>query len=138
MIMNIVLSKSLQDLWGMLNTQMITVHLILFKCQMTVPGNIFVYNHYMSALTQKDMYPTDEIYEALFNFSDKDPPIAHFEILGYEGANFITMTGSVLINIMIPAVTGLVYYVLRKLSYKYSHIKFWRKIGVKLSGTNLR
>jgi hypothetical protein len=97
---------------------------------MTVPGIVYIFNYYMGALTQKDMYPTDEIYEAIFNFSEKDSPIEHFEILGYEEANFITMIGSVLINIMIPAVTGLVYYVLRKLSYKYSLIKFWRKVGV--------
>jgi hypothetical protein len=103
-----------------------------------VPGNIFVYNFYMSALTQKDMYPTDELYETFFNFTEKDPPIPHFEILGYEGANFVVMTGSVLINILIPIMTGLGYFVLRKLSKNYSHIKFWRKIGISLVGTNIR
>jgi hypothetical protein len=84
------------------------------------------------------MYPTDDIYEAMFNFSEKDPPIPHFEILGYEGASFILMTGSVLINILLPLMTALVYHLLRKVTSKYMHIKFMRKIAVSLSGTNLR
>jgi hypothetical protein len=47
------------------------------------------------------MYPTDEIFEAIFDFTEKDSPIEHFETLGYEGANFVTMSGSLLINIII-------------------------------------
>ena len=33
LVLNILLSKSLQDLWGMLATQQITIHLMLFRCQ---------------------------------------------------------------------------------------------------------
>ena len=47
------------------------------------------------------MYPSDEIFEVIFNFTEKDSPIEHFETLGYEGANFVCMTGSLLINISI-------------------------------------
>ena len=31
-IYQVFLSKSLQDLWAMLNTQSITIHLMIFKC----------------------------------------------------------------------------------------------------------
>lgn len=83
----------------MLNTQQITIHLMLFKCQETLPGNVYVFNSYLSQLNQKDMYPTDIIFEEIFNFTETESPNEHFETLGYEGHNFIDMTGSVLINI---------------------------------------
>ena len=50
------------------------------------------------------MYPTDEIFEEIFDFSATESPIKHFETLGYEGSNFIEMTGSVLINISIAII----------------------------------
>ena len=65
------------------------------------------------------MYPTDEIYEGTFNFTEKPSPIEHFEILGYEGANFITMTGSVFINILLPLVTYLVKLMILKITYRF-------------------
>ena len=68
-VVNLFLSKALQDIWGIINSQIITIHMTLFKCQQTTPAtNIGVFNDYLSQLTQKDMYPTDEIYEAVFNF----------------------------------------------------------------------
>jgi hypothetical protein len=48
LVVNILLSKSLQDLWGMLNTQQITIHMMLFRASYTVPSNMFVFNSYMS------------------------------------------------------------------------------------------
>ena len=48
------------------------------------------------------MYPTDEIYEAVFNFEDEDSPYEQFEFLGYEGAVFINISGSIIINLLLP------------------------------------
>jgi hypothetical protein len=58
-VANILLSKSLQDLWGMLNTQAITIHLMLYRCSYTLPGFVCLFNKFLSNLNQKDMYPTD-------------------------------------------------------------------------------
>ena len=55
--------------------------MILFSCQKSVPGNVYVFNGYLSMLNQKDMYPTDEIFESMFDFSETDSPIEHFETL---------------------------------------------------------
>ena len=44
---------------------------------------------------RQDMYPTDLIYPVVFNFTDTDSPIEHFEELGYEGANYVDMSGSI-------------------------------------------
>ena len=47
------------------------------------------------------MYPTDWIYESLFEFTESESPIEQFEDIGYEGANFMNLTGSLLINLII-------------------------------------
>jgi len=44
---------------------------------------MLVFNSVLTELTQKDKYPTDEIYEGMFNFTEKASPIEYFEILGY-------------------------------------------------------
>jgi hypothetical protein len=84
-------------------------------------------------MTQKDMYPTDEIYEATFNFTEKDSKIEHFEQLGYEGANFVLMTGSVLINILIPVLANAFKLLVLKITYKCKYRKCSRKIGSKIT-----
>ena len=48
LILNIILSKSLQDVWAMLSTSQITVHMMLLKCSTTAPANIYKFNNYVS------------------------------------------------------------------------------------------
>jgi hypothetical protein len=62
------------------------------------------------------MYPTDEIFEKVFDFSETTSPIEHFETLGYEGYNFIEMTGSVLINISIAILTAIAVRLLNRVA----------------------
>jgi len=93
---------------------------------------MLTFNSVLTELTQKDQYPTDEIYEGIFNFTSKASAIEYFEILGYEGANFITMSGSVLINIMIPLVTYALHYILLKLTYRFKKVSCMKKLGSKI------
>jgi hypothetical protein len=121
----------------MLNTQTITIHLMLFRCSYTLPGNVVEFNRKLSGLNQRDMYPTDMIYPYVFNFTETDSPIEHFEELGYGGANFVELSGSLLINILIVLVIQVSKKILEKvcqLLYKY---KFARNIGSKIEGTNV-
>ena len=68
----------------------------------------------------------------MFNFTEKDSANEYFEILGYQGANFITMSGSVLINILIPLVTYVLQYILLKLTYRFKEVSCMRKLGCKI------
>ena len=54
------MSKSLQDLWGMLNSMQIIITLNLIN--VVYPGNAHMAMQLISELCQKDMYPTDLIY----------------------------------------------------------------------------
>ena len=105
---------------------------MLFACQKTNPGNVYKFNGNLSLLNQKDMYPTDEIFEELFDFSETSSPIEHFETLGYEGSNFIEMTGSVLINISLAITTALILRIVNFLAIKCVKYRFMRKIGSNL------
>ena len=96
----------MQDVWAMLSTQQITTHMMLLTVSGTAPSNVFYYNYYVAQFVQKDMYPTDDIYEYL-NLTESESPIEQFEDLGYEGANFFTLTGSLLINIILPILAAL-------------------------------
>lgn len=132
MVYQVLMAKSLQDLWAMLNTQAITIHMMLFRASQTIPGNLVTFNKQLSNMNQKDMYPTDIIFPLFFNFTEKNSPIEHFEVLGYEGSNFVPLTGSAFINIgigvIVAILVGFVQYICRKL-FKFERA---RVIGAKL------
>jgi hypothetical protein len=104
--LNILVSKSLQDLIGLFNMQQILTHMQLLSASATPPYNMYAYNGITSQLVQKDMYPTDEIYGAIFEFTDSESPVEQFEDLGYEGANFLDLTGSLIINLILTSATA--------------------------------
>lgn len=82
------------------------------------------------------MYPTDLIYPVVFNFTDTDSPIEHFEDLGYEGSNFVDLSGSLLINILITIVGSVSVKLVEKLCiYFYKHRRA-RMIGSRIQNEN--
>ena len=97
----------MQDVFALLNANQILTHMMLLACSATAPSNIYWFNEKMSIFVQSDMYPTDEIYEELFDFTESESPVEQFEDLGYEGANFMSLTGSLLINLCIVALIAL-------------------------------
>jgi hypothetical protein len=78
------------------------------------------------------MYPSDEIFSVIFNFTEKDSPIEQFESLGYEGANFVSMTGSLLINIIISVCLSIFLRFLDFCFKQWYRYKFARKFGSKI------
>ena len=106
--------------------------MMLFRASQTIPGNMVTFNKQLSNMNQNDMYPTDIIFPLFFNFTEKNSPIEHFEVLGYEGSNFVPLTGSAFINIGLAVITAIilnfVQYICVKL-YKYERARI---IGAKL------
>jgi hypothetical protein len=78
------------------------------------------------------MYPTDEIFALLFDFTEKDSPIEHFETLGYEGANFVDMSGSLLINIGISVSLTIFLRIAEFICKKCYQYKFAREYGSRI------
>ena len=98
-----------------------------------VPSSALKFCEIMSQLTQTDMYPTDEIYGALFNFSETKTYNYRFETLGYEGSNFIMLSGSGLINLNICVLTCLIQLILIFACKKLFRFESMRLMAIKLS-----
>jgi hypothetical protein len=79
------------------------------------------------------MYPTDKIYPIIFNFSESESVNELFEDLGYEGANFIELTGSLLINLLLIFSSRIVLFVTNFTIKKFlSKYQFVRRQAIKL------
>lgn len=86
----------------------------------------------MSEFTQKDMYPTDIIYGYLLNFTKKDSPNEHFEFLGYEGANFVELSGSTIINLGLGLGASVLLNIINKIIVKNYKRPCVRSLGPKV------
>jgi hypothetical protein len=84
------------------------------------------------------MYPTDTIFPFFFNFTEKGSPIEHFEVLGYEGGNFVPLTGSAFINIGLAVLSAIMVHFIQFICRKLYKFEIARKIGVKLSSMSVQ
>ena len=60
------------------------------------------------------------------------------EILGYGGGNFVTMTGSLIISILIPIATYLLTLLVLKLTYRFRENPLMRKLGSQLKKVDVK
>ena len=58
---------AMQELWGMLNTQAITNHLAMGK--IPLEQNCNNYMAFMGEMNQKDVFPSDEFWDYLFEYT---------------------------------------------------------------------
>jgi hypothetical protein len=78
------------------------------------------------------MYPTDVINPLFFNFSESQSVNEQFEELGYEGTNFIELTGSLLYNLLLIFLTMVVAYIANQAIRTFlSKYQFARKLAIK-------
>ena len=68
--LSIVMSTSLQYLWGMINVLQIISHFPL--CQITFPLNAQLFYQMIISISQFNIIPTAVIDNALFRFDDSD------------------------------------------------------------------
>lgn len=80
-ILSLLVSASLQYLWGMISAQQIVVLLPLFNVQ--IPANTYLFFEQLMMIAAFDLIPTDSIYERL-SPSAGDAISSAFEQLGFE------------------------------------------------------
>ena len=68
----------------------------------------------MLRLGNLDIYNTEKVYEAIFNFQIMKPFNAQFSLAGYESTNFVIESGTLLIG----TVLFLLYQVIRLMLVK--------------------
>jgi hypothetical protein len=78
------------------------------------------------------MYPTDTIYESIFYFTETEAMNESFDLLGYSSLNFISLSGSLLINLIIGIVKSLLLVCIQKICVAYYENKLAEKIGKNL------
>ena len=73
------------------------------------PGNAIIVMTELSDISSfKDVIPTDDIFEAIFDFTPTDPPGVGFECMGVENASVTLYLG---ITFIIMILIGLLYLV---------------------------
>ena len=85
----------------------------------------------------KDMYPTEEIFEEYFNFTEKDALNDDYELLGYDSSNFIPLSGSLVINIVIIAVTAIFMLMLNQVFLRGYRFHCFRQAAIRLGKVSI-
>ena len=76
----------------------------------------------MLRLGNLDIYNTEKVYEAVFNFKIMEPFNAQFSLAGYDSTNFVVESGTLLIG----TVLFLLYQVIRLLLVKIATSERYR------------
>jgi len=92
-VLNWILSYSLNMLWGIISSMQIVVHFPLTS--VAYPANASLFNSYFLTIATFDVLPTDDINAYFFTFHDGEPIAKNFEDFGYEKRNFIQNLGSI-------------------------------------------
>ncbi len=77
LVMNIVLSASLQQLWSLINTQQIIVLMPLFKLKL--PPNAGMFFGFINQIAAFDILPTDMFYQGYTDITSTDPINSNFD-----------------------------------------------------------
>jgi len=92
LILNWLLSFSLSQLWGMVNSLQIVVHFPLVNVE--YPANAKLVFSYFIKIASFDMLPTDKINSVFFQFYEETAISVNLEEQGYDKRNFIENLGS--------------------------------------------
>jgi len=95
--LNLLLAGSLSYIWSMIRAQQIIVHLPLTN--IVLPGNAAYFFSFLMNIAAFDIIPTDELFDELFKYENKEPPTIQFGALGYETVYFIRNLGPVFVFI---------------------------------------
>lgn len=96
-----------------------------------------MYTKIMSEMNGKDMYPTEEIFQEYFNFTEKVPINDDYELLGYDSSNFIPLSGSLVINIALIAITVISLLLIDKFLVMGYRFYYFRQMAIRLGKVSI-
>jgi len=82
---NIVMSASLQMLWGMINVMQIIVKMPLLN--ITFPQNAATFYTFITDVSSFDILPSEKIEQFIFSFSKTNESDPNFEKMGIKSNN---------------------------------------------------
>jgi hypothetical protein len=116
MAVNIVMSASLQMLWGLINVMQLIVNMPLLNIQF--PQNAVTFYTFIQSVSSFNIIPTDDIKAALFSFTEAEPD-TQFQSMGYSSYSIIDNLGSALLYLFGFFVAAGFALFLRLLKNKY-------------------
>ena len=99
LILTLIFSTSMQFMWGLINTLQIIVLTVLFDLK--TPINVLVVLIQMLQLSNFNLFPTDLMYNTIFDFTETEPFNQVFEEAGFENSNFILLAGPFLLLVIL-------------------------------------
>jgi hypothetical protein len=111
LVLNILMSASLNYLWAMVNTQQIILMLPLFN--LSLPGNAGIFFNFMMQIASFDIIPTDLFYDDVLGWTPTDPIHQNFADVGFSSTLFIYNIGSMILTISTFPILVLVYLILK-------------------------
>ena len=133
-IFNLFLAASLSQLWGLLNSQQMTVFLPMFK-GLKFPANAMMVIEFMIQLATFDLVPTSFVDEEMYYWPESDPFSTNFEMAGTETVFLLANIGFAIYMIYYHILLALVHAclhmlrncsrVINKLHTKISGYLYW-------------
>ena len=107
-ILNLLLKASLSQLWGMLNSQQIVVHLPMFM-NLKFPANSMMIIEKMITLATFDLIPTEDIDNEIHYWPESDPFSVNFETAGVESVFLLANIGFAIYMIYMHCIASLIH-----------------------------
>jgi hypothetical protein len=106
-VLQVVLSGSMAQMWSMVNSmQIILTYEIL---NLPMPGNVIMVMNNLADLCSFNVFPTDDIMDFLFNFTPTDPPGVGFEAMGNDSKSLTLYLGMAFLIMILIGLQYLLY-----------------------------
>ena len=107
-VVNVLLSGSLSQVWAMIEGLQVVCHMGLFK--MKSPGNVNAFNEFFAELASFNVIDTATVTNEIFYFPEMDAISLNFQNAGYDT------------NLLVPSLGTLFYIIVGQTSLVFVHM----------------
>ena len=107
-VVNVLLSGSLSQVWAMIEGLQVVCHMGLFK--MKSPGNVNAFNEFFAELASFNVIDTDTVTNDFFYFPEMDAISLNFQNAGFDT------------NLLVPSLGTLFYIIVGQISLVFVHM----------------
>ena len=108
-VVNLVMSGSMSQIWGMVESLQVVSHLHLFDVK--TPGNVQSFMVFFNEITDFEVLPAEEWTDSMLYAPESVPPSLNFQQAGHDSSLFLPNLGS-MFYIMLAYVGLYVFYFL--------------------------
>jgi len=113
LVINLLLSFSLNHIWSLVHCQQIIVMMPLFD--VNLPANAGYFFRFVLQIASFDIIDVDYYFRAIFGVPGTEPVSLNFEMVGFEGTYFISNMGTLFITYLLGALLLGFLWLMKKL-----------------------